>query len=153
MPGSVPQWTIFALVKKTSLHFDCWKTTDGLARQVTTWRDLRGLLYSHSDIVCLLIQSNCIELHTINKYFNMGCVTFRSLCFMFHENPSDGSNIISEAGPRTWSWGRSPTEATRLRFDQEKSRLHLFMASRHRIVVALVGEAPLRTEGSTSRRL
>jgi hypothetical protein len=30
--------------------------------QVTTWRDLRGLLYSHNDIVCLLIQSNCIEL-------------------------------------------------------------------------------------------
>jgi hypothetical protein len=27
------------------------------------------------------------------------------------------------------------------------------MVSRHRIVVALVGEAPLRTEGSTSRRL
>jgi hypothetical protein len=27
------------------------------------------------------------------------------------------------------------------------------MASRHRIVVAFVGEAPLRTEGSTSRRL
>jgi hypothetical protein len=30
--------------------------------QVTTWRDLRGLLYSHSDIVCLLIQSNCTDL-------------------------------------------------------------------------------------------
>jgi hypothetical protein len=30
--------------------------------QVTTWRDLHGLLYNHSDIVCLLIQSNCIEL-------------------------------------------------------------------------------------------
>jgi uncharacterized protein HemY len=29
----------------------------------------------------------------------------------------------------------------------------LSMASRHRIVVALVGEAPLRIEGSTSRRL
>jgi hypothetical protein len=28
-----------------------------------------------------------------------------------------------------------------------------FMASRHRIVVALVGETPLRTEGSTSGRL
>jgi hypothetical protein len=28
-----------------------------------------------------------------------------------------------------------------------------FMASRHRIEIALVGEAPLRTEGSTSRRL
>jgi hypothetical protein len=30
--------------------------------QVATWRDLRGPLYSHSGIVCLLIQSNCIEL-------------------------------------------------------------------------------------------
>jgi hypothetical protein len=47
--------------------------------QVTTWRVLRGLLYSHSDIVF----NNPIELYwiaTINKYFNMGCVTFRSLC-------------------------------------------------------------------------
>jgi hypothetical protein len=30
VPGSVWQWTLVALVKKTSLHFDCWKTTDGL---------------------------------------------------------------------------------------------------------------------------
>jgi hypothetical protein len=30
--------------------------------QVTTWRDLCGLFYSHSDIVCLLIQLNCTEL-------------------------------------------------------------------------------------------
>jgi hypothetical protein len=29
----------------------------------------------------------------------------------------------------------------------------LFMASRHRIVVALGGEAPFRTEGSTSSQL
>jgi hypothetical protein len=43
--------------------------------------------------------------------------------------------------------------ATRLRFDQEKIDYTLSMASRHRIVVALVGEAPLRNEGSTSRRL
>jgi hypothetical protein len=28
MPGSVRQWTLDALVKKKSLHFDCWKTTD-----------------------------------------------------------------------------------------------------------------------------
>jgi hypothetical protein len=28
--------------------------------QVTTWYDLRGLLYRPSDTVCLLIQSNCI---------------------------------------------------------------------------------------------
>jgi hypothetical protein len=45
--------------------------------QVTTWRDLRGLSYSHSDIVFI----NPIELYwiaTINDYFNTGCVTFRS---------------------------------------------------------------------------
>jgi hypothetical protein len=32
MPGRVRQWTLVTLVKKTSLHFDCWKTTDGPAR-------------------------------------------------------------------------------------------------------------------------
>jgi hypothetical protein len=32
--------------------------------QVTTWRDLRGFLYSHSDTVCLLIQWNCTELQS-----------------------------------------------------------------------------------------
>jgi hypothetical protein len=36
---------------------------------------------------------------------------------------------------------------------KKKVNYTLFMASRHRIVVALVGEAPLRTEGSTNRRL
>jgi hypothetical protein len=35
--------------------------------QVTTWRDLRRLFYSESDIVCFLIQTNFIELQpTIN---------------------------------------------------------------------------------------
>jgi hypothetical protein len=52
MSCSVRQWTLVAYVKKISLHFDYLKTTD---EQVTTWRDLRGLLYIHSDIVCLLI--------------------------------------------------------------------------------------------------
>jgi hypothetical protein len=37
------------------------KLTDW-GEQVTTWRGLRGLLYSHSNNVCLLIQSNCIEM-------------------------------------------------------------------------------------------
>jgi hypothetical protein len=39
-----------------------WRQLTDWREQVTTWRDLRGLLYSHSDTVCLLIQSNCIEL-------------------------------------------------------------------------------------------
>jgi hypothetical protein len=39
-----------------------WRQLTDWREQVTTWRDLRGLLYSHSDIVCLLMQSNCIEL-------------------------------------------------------------------------------------------
>jgi hypothetical protein len=59
MPRSVRQWTLIALVKKTSSHFNCLKTTDGLAQ---AGYDLRGFLYSHSDIVCLLIQSNFTEL-------------------------------------------------------------------------------------------
>jgi hypothetical protein len=32
MPGGVRQWTLVELVKKTSLHFDFLKTTDGLER-------------------------------------------------------------------------------------------------------------------------
>jgi hypothetical protein len=31
LPGSVRQWALVATVKKTSLHFDCLKTTDELA--------------------------------------------------------------------------------------------------------------------------
>jgi hypothetical protein len=52
-----------------SLHLWKWHPcTSTVERQLTdwreqvTWRDLRGLFYSHSDIVCLLIHSNCIEL-------------------------------------------------------------------------------------------
>jgi hypothetical protein len=61
MPGSVRQWTLVALVKKTS--FDCWKTTDGLARAGynMTWQRY-----------CVFITP--IELYWIafiNKYFNM----------------------------------------------------------------------------------
>jgi hypothetical protein len=39
-----------------------WRQMTDWREQVTTWRHLRGLLYSHSDIVRLLIKSNCIEL-------------------------------------------------------------------------------------------
>jgi hypothetical protein len=38
-----------------------WRQLTDWCEQVT-WRDLRGFLYSHSDIVSLLIQSNCINL-------------------------------------------------------------------------------------------
>jgi hypothetical protein len=50
--------------EKDILHFDCMKTIDGTA-QVTTRRDLRGLLYSLSDIVGLLVQSNCTKLQPL----------------------------------------------------------------------------------------
>jgi hypothetical protein len=39
-----------------------WRQLTDWREQVTTWRDLRGLLYSHRDTVCVLIQSNCIKL-------------------------------------------------------------------------------------------
>jgi hypothetical protein len=39
MPGGIRQWTLVALVKKTSWHFDCLKKNNGLARAVynITW--------------------------------------------------------------------------------------------------------------------
>jgi hypothetical protein len=75
MPGSVRQWTLVPLVKKTSLHFTVWRQLTGWREQVTTWRDLRGLLYSHSDIVYLLIQSNCIGLQpSINILIMLYCI-------------------------------------------------------------------------------
>jgi hypothetical protein len=43
---------------------------------------------------------------------------------------------------------RCDCDSTKKKVDYTK-----FMASRHRIVVVLVGEVLLRTEGSTSRRL
>jgi hypothetical protein len=80
MPGSVQQWTFIALVKKTSLHFDCWKTTDRLVRAgYNTMWPAWALVWSQR--YCVFI--NPIELYwiaTINKYFNMGCMTFLSPC-------------------------------------------------------------------------
>jgi hypothetical protein len=49
--------------------------------------------------------------------------------------------------------GRSPTERHDCDSIKKKSTTLKFTASRHRILVALVGEEPLRTEGSTSRQL
>jgi hypothetical protein len=77
MPGSVRQWTLFALVKKTSLPFDCWKTTDGLARAGynMTWPAWALVVTA----MCVFI--NPIELYwiaAIYRYFNVGYVTFRS---------------------------------------------------------------------------
>jgi hypothetical protein len=38
-----------------------WRKLTDWHEQFTTWRDLRGPLYSHSDIVSLLTQSNCTK--------------------------------------------------------------------------------------------
>jgi hypothetical protein len=60
-----------------------WRQLTDWREQVTTWRDLRGLMYIHNYTVCLYqIKSYWIVI--INKYFNMGCVTFRSLCIIYH---------------------------------------------------------------------
>jgi hypothetical protein len=47
VPRSVRKWTLFALVKKTSLHLDCLKTVDRLARAG----------YSMTWPACVLVQS------------------------------------------------------------------------------------------------
>jgi hypothetical protein len=67
-------------VKKTSLNFGCLKTIDGLgtAGDNMTWP---AWAVVQSQRCCMVI--NRIELcriATTNKYFNMGCVTFRSAC-------------------------------------------------------------------------
>jgi hypothetical protein len=57
LPGSFRQWTVVAFMRNTSLHLtaDNWRT----------------------------VFRNPVELYwipAINKYFNIGCLTFRSLC-------------------------------------------------------------------------
>jgi hypothetical protein len=53
---SLYQWKRHPCTSTVERQLTDWR------EKVTTWRDLHGLLHSHSDIVCLLIQSNCIEL-------------------------------------------------------------------------------------------
>jgi hypothetical protein len=47
--------------EKTSFHLTVERKLKVRREQVTTWCDLRGLLYSHSDLTCLLIQRKCIQ--------------------------------------------------------------------------------------------
>jgi hypothetical protein len=78
--GSVLQWTFVELTKNTTLHFDCWRTTDGLARAGynLTWpawasvQSQRHLLFINP----VALSSTA----TINKNFNVCYVTFRSSC-------------------------------------------------------------------------
>jgi hypothetical protein len=82
--SSSRQWTFVAPVKKTSLLFDCLGENDGLARagyNMTwpAWTLLQSKRY------CVFIDP--VELYLIviiNKYFNMGCVTFRSPVLIYH---------------------------------------------------------------------
>jgi hypothetical protein len=81
---SLHLWKRHSCISTVERHLTNWHT------QVTTWRDLRGLLYNHNDIVCLLIQSNCTELQPSIHIFNMGCVTFWSPCiFVAYMAPTD----------------------------------------------------------------
>jgi hypothetical protein len=53
---SLHLWKIHPCTSTVERQLTDWR------EQVTTWRDLRGLLYSHSDILCLLILPNYAEL-------------------------------------------------------------------------------------------
>jgi hypothetical protein len=50
------------LWKRHPCTSNAWRQLLDWREQVTTWRDVGGLLYRHNNIVCSLIQSNCIEL-------------------------------------------------------------------------------------------
>jgi hypothetical protein len=60
-----------------------WRQLTDWCEQVTTWRDLRGLLYSQSDTVCLLIHSNCIELKPSINILIWVAWLFDHLFFLF----------------------------------------------------------------------
>jgi hypothetical protein len=62
VPGSVRQQTLIALVKRHPCTSTVERQMTDWREQVTTWHDLRGLLYDYRNIVCLLIQLNCTEL-------------------------------------------------------------------------------------------
>jgi hypothetical protein len=109
MPGSVQQWILVALVKNTSLHFDCLKTTDGLA-----WAGYK-ITHIHSDIVCLLIQSNCIELQrSINILiwvawlFSHSVLTlYLNICGLFNDTDSSSDYFSSDDMMiKEWGYGR-----------------------------------------------
>jgi hypothetical protein len=66
MPGSVRKWTLVALMERRPCTSSFWRQLVEWSEQVITWRDLRGHVYSYSDIVCLLIQWNFTELPSIH---------------------------------------------------------------------------------------
>jgi hypothetical protein len=89
-----------------SLHFwkrhpctsTVWRQLTGWREQVTTWRDLGGLLCSLSDMFFNPIQLYWIG--TINKYFNMGWVTFRSPCTSQYKSNYRSEHAVT--GEQNW---------------------------------------------------
>jgi hypothetical protein len=65
MPGMFNNEQSLHLWERHPCTSTVWRQLKDWHEQVTTWCDLHGLLYSHRDIVFLLIQSNCIELQPL----------------------------------------------------------------------------------------
>jgi hypothetical protein len=81
------------LWKRHSCTSTVWRQLTDWPEQVRTWSDLRRLLYSGSDIMCLLIEFNCNH-----KYvFNMGFVNFRPSCAVRRVGGNGWQTLL-----RTW---------------------------------------------------
>jgi hypothetical protein len=79
VPGSVRQWTVLELVQKTSLHLDCWKTTDGLARAAynMTWL---AWIFVYLRYCMFINTATLYSIVTVNRCFNMDCAIFKLFC-------------------------------------------------------------------------
>jgi hypothetical protein len=88
-------------------------------KQVITWRDLRGLLYSHSYIVCVLILSNSIELqpsisilawvawlfdHSVYLMQNTNSLFHVNAIFTQYSHVTRTTFFPSERTASDWSW-------------------------------------------------
>jgi hypothetical protein len=115
MPGSVTQWTLVVFVKRHPCTLNVWRQLTDWREQVTAWHDLHGLLYSHSNTVCLLIQSNCIELQPSTSILIWVVWFFWSFCITESQ-----SNFSLATNRQFWclehkNWFSKPMEMSFIR--------------------------------------
>jgi hypothetical protein len=85
MPGGVRQWTLAALVKRRPCTSTVWRQLTDWRERVAAWRDLRGLLYSHSSVVCLLIQLKRTKMQPSMYILTRAAWFFDCLYFTGHD--------------------------------------------------------------------
>jgi hypothetical protein len=120
------EWTLVALVKNTCTS-TVWRQMTDWSEQVTTWRA--------SDIELFVNPTVLYWIATINKYFDMGCVTFRSPCIstlscifeLVNARCFRCRKLISELGPRL---GHQPSSAHRTNMELQLRNIPMSLPTR-----------------------